>query len=341
MTWRWILRRSLVLCLGLGLSGAARAGLASTNEDEEYELDIDLIREIAAGTISDQVELPPAEDWQQFWTVIVRALQANSLDDLAALSPLAQTALSYLQAMPAAQPMQAWLRQRQDYFDMARQVELLYPAPAPARPVAKPPGLKARLVPPRPQAVAVPVQLTQKRLAYLRSQESWTRKLRGRMKPDEAAFLIPVLKNAFESEGVAAEWVWLAEVESGLNVRARSPVGAAGLFQFMPATAERYGLQLKPQDERLVPEKSARAAARCLRALHFQFGSWPLALAAYNAGAGRVERALKKGAAGTFEHIADQLPLETQMYVPKVLATVALREAVDPAALPAPKRGQR
>ncbi|MCX6998422.1 MAG: transglycosylase SLT domain-containing protein, partial [Kiritimatiellaeota bacterium] len=91
------------------------------------------------------------------------------------------------------------------------------------------------------------------------------------------------------------------------------------------------------QDERLVPEKSARAAARCLRALYGQFGSWPLALAAYNAGAGRVGRALQKDATGTFEQIAGQLPLETQMYVPKVLATVALREAVNPAALPAPR----
>ncbi|MCX6998423.1 MAG: transglycosylase SLT domain-containing protein, partial [Kiritimatiellaeota bacterium] len=238
MMWRW-----LVLCLGLGLTGAAGAGLTVTNGEEVYEIDTDLIRELAVATIGDQVDLPSAEEWQQFWTAIVDALQADSLDDLAALSPLAQTAVSYLQALPSAQPVQAWLRQRQDYFDMSRQAQLMYPAPAPARPAAPPsvrgPGPRARLIPPRPPAMSVPVQLTLKRLVYLRSQESWTRKLRGRMKPDEAAFLIPALKNIFEAEGVAPEWVWLAEVESGLNVRARSPVGAAGLFQFMPDTAQR------------------------------------------------------------------------------------------------------
>jgi membrane-bound lytic murein transglycosylase D len=182
----------------------------------------------------------------------------------------------------------------------------------------------------------LPAQLIQKRNAYFRSQAAWAKKLRGRLKPEEAAWLVPKLKDAFETEGVPAAWVWLAEVESTFNVQARSPVGAAGLFQFMPATAKRYGLNLAPQDERLDPAKSARAAAKCLRALHGQFGSWPLALAAYNAGDGRVARLLDK-APGTFERIADKLPIETQMYVPKVLATVALREEVDPATLPPPR----
>ncbi len=338
----WIHRGSLGLCLGLGLlPGMARAGWTVTDDDTVYEIDTDLIQRLAAETIVDQVELPSAGEWREFWTLVEQALQADSLEDLAALSGLAQKAVSYLQAMPSAQPVQAWLRQRQDYFDMARQATLLYPGPAPARLSAPPPGSgsgpRALLVPPRPPAVSVPGPVMQKRLAYLRSRESWARKLRGRFKPDEAAVLMPVLKTAFEAEGVPAAWVWLAEVESGLNARARSPVGAAGLFQLMPATAEQYGLRLKPQDERLLPEKSARAAARCLKALHGQFGCWPLALAAYNAGAGRVARALKKNGADSFDRIADQLPLETQMYVPRVLATVALREQVDPAALPPPR----
>jgi membrane-bound lytic murein transglycosylase D len=121
-----------------------------------------------------------------------------------------------------------------------------------------------------------------------------------------------------------------------MNPSAKSPVGAAGLFQFMAPTARRFGLKSCPVDERFAPEKSAQAAAKYLKVLHQRFNSWPLALAAYNAGEGRVGRLLKNSSAKTFEAIEDSLPIETQMYVPKVMATVALREGVDPAKLPAP-----
>ena len=121
-----------------------------------------------------------------------------------------------------------------------------------------------------------------------------------------------------------------------MNPSAKSPVGAVGLYQFMAPTVERFGLKTRPVDERLVPEKSALAAAKYLKVLHKQFNSWPLALAAYNAGEGRVGRLLKNSSAKTFEAIENSLPVETQMYVPKVMAIVALREGVDPAKLPAP-----
>jgi membrane-bound lytic murein transglycosylase D len=149
--------------------------------------------------------------------------------------------------------------------------------------------------------------------------------------------MIPALKQAFVEEGVPPEWVWLAEVESSLNPRARSPSGAVGLFQFMPGTARRFGLQTGFPDERMYPTKSARAAAQYLKVLHRQFGSWPLAIAAYNAGEGCVGRTLKKNGGGNFDEVADDLPLQTQMYVPKVMATVALREGVNPASLPPPR----
>ena len=154
--------------------------------------------------------------------------------------------------------------------------------------------------------------------------------------PKNAKALVPALKDAFRSEGVPAPWVWLAEVESTMNPSAKSPVGAVGLYQFMVPTAQRFGLQTSPVDERLVPEKSAHAAAKYLKVLHKQFNSWPLALAAYNAGEGRVGRLLKSSSVKTFEGIESSLPVETQMYVPKVMATVALREGVDPEKLPAP-----
>ena len=91
----------------------------------------------------------------------------------------------------------------------------------------------------------------------------------------------------------------------------------------MPDTARELGLSTMLPDERTDPEKSAAASAEYLRQLHARFGDWPLAIAAYNAGGGRVSRALQKQKAKTFAEIAPTLSVETQMYVPKVLAIAA------------------
>jgi len=141
---------------------------------------------------------------------------------------------------------------------------------------------------------------------------------------------VPKLRAIFAAEGVPPELVWLAEAESSLNPAARSPVGAKGLFQFMPETAKSMGLSTALPDERTDPEKSARAAARYLRALHGRFGNWALVLAAYNAGEGRVGRTLAAKKAKSFTAIADALPAETRMYVPKVCALIAVRAGVPP-----------
>jgi membrane-bound lytic murein transglycosylase D len=105
----------------------------------------------------------------------------------------------------------------------------------------------------------------------------------------------------------------------------------------MPETAKWLGLQTFLPDERTDPEKSARAAAQYLRYLHRRFGNWPLALAAYNAGEGRVSRTLRRENAHTFAEIAAVLPAETRMYVPKVLATIEVRAGVSPVQLAAPR----
>jgi membrane-bound lytic murein transglycosylase D len=94
----------------------------------------------------------------------------------------------------------------------------------------------------------------------------------------------------------------------------------------MPATARTLSLSTRPRDERLQPEKNARAAAKYLRYLYGRFGDWRLALAAYNVGETRVHNLLKRQKARTFDAIAGRLPAETQMYVPKVEATLRLRE---------------
>jgi membrane-bound lytic murein transglycosylase D len=117
--------------------------------------------------------------------------------------------------------------------------------------------------------------------------------------------------------------VSVAAIESSFNPAALSPKGARGLWQLMPETARRFGLLVETQgDERLDPVKSTFAAARYLKELHAQFGDWPLALAAYNAGAERVQRSLERLGARDFWTLRRRLalPEETRRYVPTVLA---------------------
>jgi membrane-bound lytic murein transglycosylase D len=147
---------------------------------------------------------------------------------------------------------------------------------------------------------------------------------------------VPRLKQIFIAEHTPPELVWVAEVESSFNPNARSPVGAAGLFQLMKPTAKTYGLSTFLPDERTDPEKSAHAAARYLRYLHNHFGDWSLALAAYNAGEGRVDKLLKSANARDYQSIANRLPAETQMYVPKCEAAIMKREGLNFADLKIP-----
>jgi membrane-bound lytic murein transglycosylase D len=156
----------------------------------------------------------------------------------------------------------------------------------------------------------------------------WKKELSERPLPKAAEPYIGKLKPVFVQEHVPAELVWVAEVESSFDPRARSPVGAAGLFQLMPATAKRFGLRLLPFDQRLKPEESARATAKYLRYLHNQFKDWRLALAAYNAGEGTVQNLLVHARNHTFDAIALKLPAETQMFVPRVEAVVLRREGL-------------
>ena len=137
-------------------------------------------------------------------------------------------------------------------------------------------------------------------------------------------------RQVFRSRGIPEELAYLAIVESGYRVDARSPVGATGAWQFMPGTGERFGLtQNWWTDERLDPYESAEAAADYLQKLHEYFGDWPTAVAAYNAGEGKISRA-KEGTGGknfyeikARNHMLDekaQLRDETKQYVPRFLA---------------------
>src|SRR5262245_11077825 len=134
------------------------------------------------------------------------------------------------------------------------------------------------------------------------------------------------LTRILREENLPPELLAVAMVESGLNLLALSPKGARGIWQFMPATAERYGLAVDTTvDHRTHPEHSTRAAARYLRDLYRQFGDWKLVLAAYNWGEGKVQRVIDRTGVRDFDEMARRglLPIETRKYVPAVLAVWA------------------
>ena len=132
----------------------------------------------------------------------------------------------------------------------------------------------------------------------------------------------PTFEEILKTQKVPEEIKYLAIVESGLNAKAVSPAGAAGLWQFMTFTGKEYGLkQDEFLDERLDPEKATVAACRYLTTLYNTFSDWELALASYNCGPGNVRRAIRKsGYKKTFWQIYDYLPRETRSYVPQFVA---------------------
>ena len=239
-----------------------------------------------------------------------------------------RAALVALSPLPEYKDYSDWLAERLDEIVVAK--EATTPPPKPPAPPTVP-------KPPTPDAGSAPPPLPIPPSADIPMYDLWVSRLRDRPRPARADEFLPEIKAVFTGEGLPAELAWLAETESTFNPSAVSPAGARGLFQLMPVTAKAQGLSLLPFDERTNPEKSARAAATLLRRLHRMFDSWPLALAAYNAGEGRVRRILKAQDATTFAQIADALPSETRLYVPKVLATLAVREGFDPFKLAAPR----
>src|SRR5262249_59260658 len=113
----------------------------------------------------------------------------------------------------------------------------------------------------------------------------------------------------------------------GFRAGARSPSGSRGLWQLQPATARRFGLVVsRRRDERLDPERSTRAATDYLRLLYDRYGDWPLALAAYNAGEGRVDRALARLPGASFWDLVEErhLPRASHDYVSRFLPLLPL-----------------
>jgi len=150
---------------------------------------------------------------------------------------------------------------------------------------------------------------------------------------------LPYVRRVFTQYGLPQDLVLLPFVESGYNVRAYSWAGAGGMWQFMKGTGRIYGLKADWWiDERRDPYKATDAAARHLRDLYDRFGDWYLALAAYNAGEGKISRALKKAGCNDFFELTKRnrklsrrirLKTETKHYVPKFIAISKIFQSLD------------
>lgn len=290
-------------------AAAPLAALAQTNDALSLDDLMDAGEQFIEENVDEDVLAQLGEVDQEKVRALLKQLQdefdQDYVLDLAALKDAAQSGLKLLEASPDTQPYADWLRPRLDYFDVAAQLDEATPAPKP--------------VPeqPKPRKPAPDLKL---------EQTTWDRTVKARPRPAGAAELESELKPIFAANGVPKELFWLAEIESGFNPKARSPSGAVGLYQLMPQTAKSLELSMWPIDERKNPRKCAAAAARYLRELYSQFHDWPLTVAAYNAGSGRVRSKLDEGKAKTFGAIAAKLPSETQLYVPKLNAILQLRE---------------
>ncbi|MCO4822610.1 MAG: LysM peptidoglycan-binding domain-containing protein [Flavobacteriaceae bacterium] len=146
-----------------------------------------------------------------------------------------------------------------------------------------------------------------------------------------SAYYFPMFERELDNYDIPLEIKYLAIVESALKPKAKSRVGATGLWQFMFSTGKMYGLDVSSYvDERSDPLMSTEAACKYLASLYRVFGDWDLALAAYNSGPGNVTKAIRRsGGYQNYWNIRPNLPRETAGYLPAFLATMYIFEYAD------------
>ncbi|SDG75946.1 membrane-bound lytic murein transglycosylase D [Winogradskyella thalassocola] len=159
--------------------------------------------------------------------------------------------------------------------------------------------------------------------SYLKHRRSSLERLMGL-----SHFYFPMFEQEFDSQNIPLEMKYLAIVESALKPRARSRVGATGIWQFMYGTGKEHDLNVSSYvDDRSDPIKSTKAAAEYLNRVYRIFNDWDLALAAYNSGPGNVNKAIRRsGGSKNYWNIRHNLPRETAGYVPAFLATMYIFE---------------
>lgn len=152
-------------------------------------------------------------------------------------------------------------------------------------------------------------------------------------------YYFPMFEQKLDKHNIPLEIKYLAIVESALNPRARSRVGATGLWQFMYATGKMHGLDITSYvDERMDPMRSTEAAAEYLSTLYRVFEDWDLVLASYNSGPGNVSKAIRRSGGSTnYWNLRPYLPRETAGYVPAFLATLYIFEYAEEHGFQPPK----
>lgn len=168
--------------------------------------------------------------------------------------------------------------------------------------------------------------------AIERSLSLFSEKMRERFSLwlERSARYVDIMKEILKEKNMPSDLVFLPLIESGFNLNAYSRARAVGPWQFIESTAKRYGLIVDWwRDERKDPVKSTKAAADYLKDLYRMFGSWELALAAYNAGEGRISRALKKTYSDDYWDLlrTNQIRDETKNYVPHYMAAALIARA--------------
>lgn len=159
-------------------------------------------------------------------------------------------------------------------------------------------------------------QLSKKISAYVKQGANGTELMLGR-----AEQYLPIFEQYLRQHGLPESLKYLPIAESLLRSRAQSPADAAGLWQLMPGTARAYGLKVNDVvDERLNIHLATDVAVRILKSTYEEFGDWTLALAAYNAGSGRIRKAIRLAGSREYTDLKRYLPRETQQYVSAYLA---------------------
>jgi soluble lytic murein transglycosylase-like protein len=202
------------------------------------------------------------------------------------------------------------------------------PVPAPVARAQKPATPAPRVVVPKDQALLCvdhPWIDTWEHRMRSQRPHSWT----ARRSLERGEPYLPRLRAIMTEHNLPEGLALLPAIESGFRPKARGRFGDVGMWQLRSPTARRFGLVVQEtRDDRLDPFRSSQAAAKYLKYLHRRYRDWPFALAAYNAGEGRVDRARKRNPGASFWQLAEQghLPTTSRHFVPKFMAIVRVSE---------------